>query len=149
MRARRRSPERAHEAGARAVNVRSVPAVTAGLLAVTLMTTPARSASRAHGDGGGAVELVCEAVYLPARSTWTRSVRIVYDGRRVRSVQVDGVPVYAFNVAGTVLLTAIDNERIQIDVAARTWTSDFRGQATAQGRCERQPPPAAGPAATP
>lgn len=83
------------------------------------------------------VTLVCEAVYLPARTTWTRTVNIVYDQKRVRAVQIDGVPVYTFAIQETVILTAVDNERIQIDTAAQTWTSDFRGQATAQGRCER------------
>lgn len=79
--------------------------------------------------------LVCEAVYLPARTTWTRTVVIGYDDQRVRSVQIDGVPVYTFAVHQTVILTALDNERIQIDTASQTWTSDFRGQATGQGRC--------------
>jgi hypothetical protein len=84
------------------------------------------------------VTLVCEAVYLPARTTWTRTVGIAYDKKRVRSVQIDGVPVYTFAIQESVILTAVDNERIQIDTAAQTWSSDFRGQATAQGRCERQ-----------
>ncbi len=84
------------------------------------------------------VTLVCEAVYLPARTTWTRTVGIAYDKKRVRSVHIDGVPVYTFAIQETVILTAVDNERIQIDTAAQTWSSDFRGQATAQGRCERQ-----------
>ena len=83
------------------------------------------------------VTLVCEAAYQPARTTWTRTVRIGYDKKRVRSVLIDGVPVYTFSVQDTVILTAVDNERIQIDTATQTWTSDFRGQATAQGRCER------------
>jgi hypothetical protein len=83
------------------------------------------------------VTLICEAVYLPARTTWTRTVHIVYDQKRVRAVQIDGVPVYTFAIQEAVILTAVDNERIQIDTAAQTWTSDFRGQATAQGRCER------------
>ncbi len=82
--------------------------------------------------------LVCEAVYLPARTAWTRVVRIDHDDRRVHSVQIDGVPVYTFAVRGTVIFTALDNERIRIDTAAQTWTSDFRGQATGQGRCERR-----------
>ena len=81
--------------------------------------------------------LVCEAVYLPARTAWTRTVTVGYDQRRVRSVHIDGVPVYTFAVRETVILTALDNERIQIDTASQTWTSDFRGLATAQGRCER------------
>ena len=93
---------------------------------------PAKAATQADQ-----VTLVCEAVYLPARPTWTRTVRIGYDKKRVRSVQIDGVPVYTFAIQETVILTAIDNERIQIDTAAQTWSSDFRGQATAMGRCER------------
>jgi hypothetical protein len=93
---------------------------------------PARSATQTTE-----VTLVCEAVYLPARTTWTRTVSIGYDKKRVRSVQIDGVPVYTFAIQETVILTSIDNERIQIDTAAQTWSSDFRGQATAMGRCER------------
>jgi len=94
--------------------------------------------------GAGAAEpaksrvgLVCEAVYLPARTIWVRRVEIAYDERRVSAVQIDGVPVYGFSVEGTVVLTALDNERIQIDVAAQSWQSDFRGLASSQGRCER------------
>ncbi|QCB47557.1 hypothetical protein [Hydrogenophaga sp. PAMC20947] len=83
------------------------------------------------------VLLVCEAAYLPARSVWKRTVEIGYDQKRVRSVVVDGVPVYSFSVSGTVILTSLDNERIQIDTATQTWTSDFRGLATSQGHCER------------
>jgi hypothetical protein len=101
----------------------------------------ALSASAAAADppleGPGQLGLVCEAVYLPARSIWVRHVAIGYDDQRVRSVHIDGVPVYSFAIAGTVILTALDNERIQIDTAAQTWTSDFRGLATSQGRCER------------
>lgn len=83
------------------------------------------------------VTLVCEAVYAPARTTWIRTVDIGYDQRRVRSVAVDGVPVYTFAIVGTTILTSQDNERIRIDTAAQTWSSDFRGLATGQGRCER------------
>jgi hypothetical protein len=83
------------------------------------------------------VTLVCEAVYAPARTTWIRTVDIGYDQQRVRSVAVDGVPVYTFAIAGATILTSQDNERIRIDTAAQTWSSDFRGLATGQGRCER------------
>jgi hypothetical protein len=84
------------------------------------------------------VDLLCDAVYLPARSSWARSVRITFDDQRVQSVAIDGLPVYSFNVQGTMVLTALDNERIRIDLAQQTWSSDFRGLASAQGRCERQ-----------
>ena len=81
--------------------------------------------------------LVCEPVYLPARTTWTRTVTVAYDQRRIREVTIDGQAVYSFAIQETAILTSQDNERIQIDTAALTWSSDFRGLATAQGRCER------------
>ncbi len=84
------------------------------------------------------VTLVCEAVYMPARSNWTRTVDIDYDNQRVRAVQIDGVAVYTFAIAGTLILTSQDNERIRIDTAAQTWSSDFRGLAMAEGRCARK-----------
>ena len=109
------------------------------LAALALLTLGVGAAA-----GAGAVEpartrvaLVCEAVYLPARTIWVRRVEIAYDEQRVDSVRIDGVPVHGFSVDGTVILTALDNERIQVDVAAQAWQSDFRGQASAQGRCER------------
>ncbi len=84
------------------------------------------------------VTLVCEAVYMPARSNWTRTVEIAYDNQRVRAVQIDGVAVHTFAIAGTLILTSLDNERIRIDAAAQTWSSDFRGLAMAEGRCARK-----------
>jgi hypothetical protein len=92
--------------------------------------------TQAQPDAGKVV-LVCEAVYLPARSVWVRTVGIEYDQKRVLSVAIDGVPVYSFNVRDTLILTALDNERIQVDTVTRSWTSDFRGMASSQGRCER------------
>ena len=85
----------------------------------------------------GTVTLVCEAVYMPTRATWARTVTVAYDQRRVREVAIDGQPVYSFAIQDTLILTALDNERIQVDLAAQRWSSDFRGFATAQGRCER------------
>lgn len=85
----------------------------------------------------GTVTLVCEAFYLPSRAIWARTVTVAYDQRRVREVAIDGQAVYSFAIQDTLILTSLDNERIQIDVAAQTWRSDFRSLATAQGRCER------------
>jgi hypothetical protein len=105
-------------------------AAALGLLAAGLaQATPAASSSAVH--------LACEPVYLPARSVWARTVDIAYDQKKVRSVLIDGVPVYTFSVRGTTILTALDNERIQVDVAALSWRSDFRGVASSEGRCER------------
>ncbi|MCY1369717.1 hypothetical protein D9M69_567700 [compost metagenome] len=116
----------------------------AALITVACMATALSSTASAQSKvpakptaKGNEVTLVCEAVYMPARTTWTRTVSIGYDKKRVRSVKIDGVPVYTFAIQETLILTAVDNERIQIDTAAQTWSSDFRGQATAQGRCER------------
>lgn len=79
----------------------------------------------------------CEAVYLPARSAWVRSVEIDHDARRVLALRIDGVPVHSFAVEGTVLRTALDNERITLDTGSGQWQSDFRGLAQGQGLCER------------
>lgn len=106
-------------------------AVGVAALALTVWATGAQAAVNQ-------VQLVCDAVYMPSRSSWSRVVDIGYDQKRVRTVSIDGVPVYTFAIAETVIMTALDNERIQIDTATQTWTSDFRGQANAQGRCERR-----------
>jgi len=83
------------------------------------------------------VRLLCEAVYLPARAVWSRAVEFEHDDQVLTVVRIDGVPVHTFAVEGTLVMTALDNERIQIDVARQTWHSDFRGLAQSQGRCER------------
>ena len=110
---------------------RSLAGLLCGLLAAWAGTASAQPTK-------GQVALVCEAVYLPARTTWVRRVAIEYNEQRVKAVRIDGVTVYSFAIAGTVILTSLDNERVQIDTAAQTWTSDFRGLASAQGRCERE-----------
>ena len=106
-------------------------AAALGLLVAGLAQAAAPAAS------ASAVHLACEPVYLPARGVWARTVDIAYDQKKVRSVLIDGVPVYSFAVRGTTILTALDNERIQIDVATLSWRSDFRGLASSEGRCER------------
>ncbi|MGX5648755.1 hypothetical protein ACWKW4_00710 [Hydrogenophaga borbori] len=112
--------------------MKALPALV--VAALVLAQTPAR----AEPAPGEQVVLSCDAVYLPARSAWVREVRFTLDERRIRGVAIDGVPVYSFSVFDTVLLTALDNERIQIDTATLTWRSDFRGQATSEGRCTKK-----------
>lgn len=80
-------------------------------------------------------QFVCAAFYLPARSIWNRQVDIRFQNKQPVSVHIDGLPVYAFASDGPVILTAIDNERIQIHTQALLWTSDFRGVASSQGAC--------------
>jgi len=75
-------------------------------------------------------------VYVPERRTWHRQVDLTFDGGDLERVLIDQQAAYAFQVLGSVILTAIDNERIQIDIQALTWSSDFRGLAQGQGRCE-------------
>ena len=81
--------------------------------------------------------LRCAVAYLPARSTWVRAVQIEWDTRRVLALRIDGLAPYSFALLPEGVSTAIDNERIEIDLRALTWRSDFRGQASGQGRCER------------
>ncbi len=83
--------------------------------------------------------LNCAVAYLPQRSTWVREVRIDWDKKAVRRLRIDGVEPYGFSLLPGGVMTAIDNERIQIDLVAQQWQSDFRGQATGQGRCETVP----------
>jgi hypothetical protein len=93
------------------------------------------SASWAQADAGQAV-LQCEPVYMPAQTVWPRTVAITYDQRKVKAVSIDGQKVYTFQVRDTWIFTSQDNERIQINTAALSWTSDFRGLATGEGRCD-------------
>lgn len=83
------------------------------------------------------VKLQCAPFYLPARSIWQRTVDIELDAEGVRAVKIDGVAVYTFNVNGTSILTAVDGERIQVDIAALTWSSDLRGMVSSRGNCTR------------
>ena len=80
-------------------------------------------------------QFTCAAFYVPARSIWNRQVAVRFQNKQPISVHIDGLPVYAFTTAGPVVLTAIDNERIQIHTQALLWTSDFRGLASSQGAC--------------
>lgn len=85
------------------------------------------------------VVLSCAVAYLPQRSTWVREVRIDWDRKAIRSLRVDGVEPHGFSLIPRGVMTAVDNERIQIDLVARQWQSDFRGHASGQGRCETMP----------
>lgn len=85
------------------------------------------------------VVLSCAVAYLPQRSTWVREVRIDWDPKAVRRLRIDGVEPHGFSLVPDGVMTAVDNERIQIDLRTRQWQSDFRGHATGQGRCETAP----------
>ena len=80
--------------------------------------------------------LSCAVAYLPARSTWVREVQIDWEGQSMRAIRIDGVAPYRYGLLPQGFITAIDNERIQLDLKQAQWTSDFRGQASGQGRCE-------------
>ncbi|MDP3422613.1 MAG: hypothetical protein Q8S32_02500 [Burkholderiaceae bacterium] len=108
-------------------------------LGVTAAHTP-DTADTAKGSAAAAtVQLRCEVVYLPTRGTWVREVTLNHSHGRLRSVAIDGVPVYSFALAGAVVLTALDNERIQLDLSQPAWRSDFRGLAEGQGLCVLRP----------
>lgn len=90
---------------------------------------PATTVTRLH----------CELVYLPQRQTWDRVVTLHHSRRRLQAVAVDGVSVHSFRLAGHTVLTALDNERIQIDLDAGHWRSDWRGIVEGQGTCTAEP----------
>ena len=101
-------------------------------------STGALAAEPAPLSGVGALRTAtwtCQAFYLPARGMWPRTVELQYDGAVVRTVLIDGIAAYTFTINGSTLMTAIDGERIQFDVAALTWTSDLRGLVSSSGRC--------------
>ena len=78
------------------------------------------------------------APFAPVLWIGHRKVRLAgHPQASLPGATVDGLPVYTFAVRGNTILTALDNERIQIDVARLAWQSDFRGLASSQGRCER------------
>ena len=110
--------------------------LTAGALAQPVAQAPTAPASAAAGQPT-VLRWVCNAFYLPARSIWQRRISVESDATDVLAIQIDGVPVYTFNAQGTTLMTAVDSERIQFDIAAQTWTSDMRGIVSSQGRCDR------------
>jgi hypothetical protein len=84
------------------------------------------------------VTLSCAVAYLPARSTWVREVQLGWDGDTLTSVRIDGLTPHSFSLDGASVATAIDNERIQIDLRQLRWSSDFRGLASGQGRCDAE-----------
>lgn len=101
-----------------------------------LVTVLSAGAAQATGATPDRTVLRCEAVYMPARSTWVREVELVGKAGILAEVRIDGQAVYTFSLRDTTVLTSQDNERIQIDFGERTWRSDFRGLSSAQGRCE-------------
>lgn len=80
--------------------------------------------------------LSCAVAYMPARSTWVREVQVDWDRKTIRAVRIDGLAPYSYSVNPQGLSTAIDNERIQLDLIRAQWSSDFRGLATGRGRCD-------------
>jgi len=79
--------------------------------------------------------MTCDVAYIPERSSWQRRVAVFWEGEVFKGLQIDGLRPHAVSAQGSALATAIDNERIVLDLAAMEWTSDFRGQASGRGRC--------------
>ncbi len=113
-----------------------MPSLRAGMCVLCVGAGLLGAAHGADAATTTTTDWVCEVAYQPARQVWPRAVRLTHDARRLLEVAIDGVPVYQFAVLDTLILTSLDNERVQIDVASRTWSSDFRGLAQGRGRCE-------------
>ncbi len=83
--------------------------------------------------------LVCTVAYQPSGNAWVREVVLVDSGKVLQTIRIDGVPVYSFTRQGLVIRTALDNERIEIDLGQPGWLSDFRGLASGMGHCTVRP----------
>lgn len=104
-------------------------------LAAPVAAQPAKATAQPP-PAGQTLTLSCAVVYMPARSTWVREVQIDWDRQKLRALRIDGLVPYGFSLTREGVSTAIDNERIQIDLKQAQWASDYRGLATGQGRCE-------------
>jgi hypothetical protein len=82
--------------------------------------------------------LSCAVAYMPARSTWVREVQLEWKGDTLSILRIDGLTPHSFSVHADTVATAMDNERIQIDLRLLQWVSDFRGLASGQGRCDTE-----------
>ena len=118
---------------------RAFAACAALAAGVAVVACPPALAATAAKPATADTRLRCEVAYLPAQSTWVREVVLTHSGKRLHTVSIDGVAVHAFALSGSVVLTALDNERIQLDLSQPAWRSDFRGLATGQGLCALQP----------
>ena len=86
------------------------------------------------------ITLSCAVVYMPERSTWVREVQIDWEQKNIRALRIDGLTPFSYTLHPQGVSTAIDNERIQLDLIQAQWTSDFRGLASGRGRCEAVSP---------
>jgi len=103
-------------------------------------TNPVPPAASTHQKAPAAkppreTRLLCNVVYQPAGSAWLREVVLVDSGKALQAIRIDGVPVYTFMRQGSVIRTALDNERIELDLDRPGWASDFRGLAQGMGHC--------------
>jgi hypothetical protein len=111
-------------------------ALVGSLLCLALVPGIGASATLSQAAVPAGREMTCAVVYMPERRTWPRRVSIRWQGDRLLGLQIDGLQPYSFSVDGTALATALDNERILLDLASMEWASDFRGLASGRGRCE-------------
>lgn len=105
------------------------------ILALVLLSASALAAAQPHER----LRLRCAVFYTPERAIWQREVELTHDARRVLTVRIDGQTPYSFSSDGQNVYTALDNERIRIDIAQGWWQSDFRGLAAGEGRCSTSP----------
>lgn len=110
-----------------------IPLLCASLLGATAL--PAAATATKPTPTSTDTHLRCDVVYQPTQSTWVRQVVLTHSGKRLRTVAIDGVAVYTFALSGAVVMTSLDNERIQLDLSQPAWTSDFRGWASGRGLC--------------
>lgn len=115
----------------------ATPAGSLPTMALLLALLSAAALSAAQP--GQRLSLQCAVFYTPERAIWQRQVELTHDAQRVRALRIDGQTPYAFSSDGQHVYTALDNERIHIDLAQGLWRSDFRGLASGEGHCVLKP----------
>ena len=115
-----------------------LPLYTRALTAIGFVFSTATATATAS-QPARETRLVCTVAYQPSGHAWVREVVLVDRGKALQAVRIDGVPVYSFARQGPLIRTALDNERIEIDLAQPGWLSDFRGLASGMGHCTVQP----------
>jgi hypothetical protein len=81
------------------------------------------------------LSFTCRVLYEPSRALWVRELEIDYDKKAFQALRIDGVKAHGFSVDGANVITHLDNERIQLDLNAPSWKSEFRDAAQGQGVC--------------
>ena len=81
----------------------------------------------------------CRIQYTQRGELSHRSVAVQFEPKtqKIKAVHIDGQPVYTFNFAKSTILTSVDSERVQIELAPdkTIWRSNLRDKLFGNGVC--------------